>query len=234
VETKVSVAPGKEPILERAIRDSIALKRMIKWGYVRQLGGLYASECDSVAAHSGAVAILAVMIADQHRKEIEDKFGVAISIEDVSLMALFHDFGEGRSGDTGALSFSLRGYCELHSLEREGLIASLNGQESLDRIVSLWDEYRGYTTPEAIVVHMADNLEGLEKALHAARGSREMLADGFRIFAGNLETYKRKKAEGGKVGEVAEYLVSNVLLPGRRFLLDGYGISRPDLSSAEK
>jgi 5'-deoxynucleotidase YfbR-like HD superfamily hydrolase len=222
-----SVALEEERILESAIRDSIALKRMIKWGYVRQFGGLYASECDSVAAHSGSVAILSLMIANQHRDRIQKECDVAISTEDVALMALFHDFGEGRSGDTGALSFSIRGRCELHSLEREGLIASLHGQPLRDRVLALFDEYRGYSTPEAIIVHMADNLEGFEKALHAARGSREVLADGFRILDGNRKIYKRKEDERGKLGAVAEYLVSNVLLPGRKILLESYGLSEP-------
>ncbi len=210
--------------LARMIRDAVAVKRVVKWGYVRQLGGLYPAECDSVAAHTGSVAVLAVMIAGEFRAAIQSVCGVTIAVEEVALMALFHDYGEGRSGDTGASSYSVRGFCNLHPLEREGLAASLAGMQVADRVLRLWDEYRSYRTPEAILVHIADNLEGLEKALHASRGSREVMADSLRIFEENLQIYEAKKAEDAKLGAVAEFLVTRALLPGRALLLDAYGV----------
>ncbi|HTG37046.1 MAG TPA: HD domain-containing protein [Thermoanaerobaculia bacterium] len=205
------------------IRDAVAVKRVIKWGYVRQFGGLYPAECDSVAAHSGSVGALAVLLAAEYRSVIQAACGVTIDIEEVALMALFHDYGEGRSGDTGASSYSVRGFCNLHPLEREGLVASLSGLQFEDRALQLWDDYRAYRTPEAIVVHIADNLEGMEKALHCARGSKEVVTDSFRIFEENLQIYESRKDVDDKLGAVANFLVKNVLLPGRILLADAYG-----------
>ncbi len=224
------VDTAQHEALARMIRDAVAVKRVIKWGYVRQFGGLYPSECDSIAAHTGSVGVLAVLIAAEYRAAILAECEVMINVEEVALMALFHDYGEGRSGDTGASSYSVRGFCNLHPLEREGLAASLSGLQVEERALRLWDDYRAYRTPEAIVVHIADNLEGLEKALHSARGSREVMADSFRIFEENLHIYKDRKEIDAKLGAVAGFLVANVLLPGRTLLTDAYSVRVPQTS----
>ncbi|MCH8342401.1 MAG: HD domain-containing protein [Planctomycetes bacterium] len=211
-------------LLTRLIRDAVAHKRVVKWGYVRQLGGLYPSECDSIAAHSNSVAVLASLIAHQLGSEIESECGVVISAHDVILMATFHDYGEGRSGDTGASSYAIRGTCNLHSLEREGLQASLEGLKASKKIVGLFDDYRAYRTAESLIVHIADNLEGFEKALHAARGSREILDDVTRIFCENLKMYGNRNELDERLGLVANYLVNNVLIPGNQLTADAYGL----------
>lgn len=211
--------------LSRVLRDAIAQKRIVKWGYVRQFGGLYPSECDSVAAHSNAVAALAVILATEYAERICEVSGISIDVGDVSVMGTFHDYGEGRSGDTGAASFAVRGYCNLHPLEREGLVTSLAGLKFEERALRLWDEYRRYATPEAVIVHIADNLEGLEKAFHAARGAREVVADALRISSENLQIYGDRSSVSEGLGKVAELLVREVLLPGRMLLADAYGIT---------
>lgn len=218
-------------VLTRVIRDAVAQKRVIKWGYVRQLGGLYPSECDSVAAHSNAVSALAVILAIEYGDALSAETGATLGLEEISLMATFHDYGEGRSGDTGASSFSVRGYCNLHPLEREGLAASLAGLKCQDRILRLWDDYRAYRTPEAILVHIADNLEGFEKALHAARGAREVIGDVLRLFNENLDIYASRKEIDEGLGRVAEFLVDKVLVPGHRILAAAYGVEIPGNSA---
>jgi hypothetical protein len=146
------------PKLTHVIQDSIAQKRVIKWGYVRSFGGLYASECDTVVAHSSAVATLATMIGYEVAEEMNSVIGVKLNLDEMLLLATFHDLGEGRSGDTGASSHAVRGVCNLHSLEREGLQATVQDLKIEKRILGLFDDYRAYRTPESILVHIADNL----------------------------------------------------------------------------
>jgi len=100
--------------LKETIFDSIATKRTIKWGFVRHAGGLYPSQCDSVAAHSNSVATMSAIFAEEFTELVKEKTGFELNMKKATLMATFHDFGEGRSGDTGASSYSTRGVCNLH------------------------------------------------------------------------------------------------------------------------
>src|SRR6266849_4619315 len=102
------------------IFDAVAAKRSIKTGYVRQPGGLYPSQCDTVASHSHAVSLLSVTIAHEIKDDLE-KIGVRLNLERVATMAIFHDQGETRSGDTGATSYAVYGVCKLYNFEMEGL-----------------------------------------------------------------------------------------------------------------
>ena len=210
--------------LERLIRDAIAQKRVLKWGYVRQFGGLYPSECDSVASHSHAVAVLANIFALELSASIKSATeGYELAIEDVALMAAFHDFGECRSGDTGAASHSVSGTCNLHPLEREGLDACVDGLSCKERVLALWDSYRSGTTPEAMVVRTADLLEGVEKAMHASRGTLEIVTQIRRIVAENVDMFYSRFGEN-EVGKTSEILFKEILLPGLKRLELAYNI----------
>ncbi|VFN03956.1 MAG: HD domain-containing protein [Candidatus Kentron sp. G] len=136
---------------------------------MRQFGGVYPSECDTVAGHSSAVSVLATVLAYEFSEELKSETGVELNLPDVTLMATFHDFGEARSGDTGVSSLSVHSVCKLFPLEREGLEANLKGLKISRRVLELFDDYRGYKTPEALSVHIADNLEGIENLNPAIR-----------------------------------------------------------------
>jgi 5'-deoxynucleotidase YfbR-like HD superfamily hydrolase len=220
--------------LASCIFDSIASKRVVKTGYVRQPGGIYMNECDTIAAHSNAVSVLALQIAFEYADEIKDFAGVALELGDIAMMSIFHDFGETRSGDTGALSKSVYPdeSCKLHYLEREGLVASLSGLKIEPKAVSLFDDYRKYGTPEAIVVHVADNLEGFEKALHCARGSTLISENALEIIEENFEIYNRKKDQHPILGKVCDFLVIEVLSPGVQEILKAYRIEIPRVTHA--
>jgi len=137
-----------------------------------------------------------------------------------------HDFGEGRSGDTGASSYAIRGLCNLHTLEREGLETSLRGLAFQKRALRMWDDFRAYRTPEALLVHVADNLEGFEKGLHASRGAKEILEDAFRVLEQNLQIYQRCHDIDEKLGQVAQYLLDRLLVPGTRIIANAYGADK--------
>ena len=211
-------------MLRRILSDGIAQERVIKWGYVRQLGGLCPAQCDSVGAHAHAVTTIAAVLAYELGEVIETKIDVALDVADMVLMASFHDYGEGRSGDTGASSIAIQGVCNLHSLEREGLDVSLSGLRIHEKVLKLWDDYRAYGTPEAVLVHVCDNLEGYEKALHSARGAREVVEDVERILRENLDIYDRRREFGEDLGRLTAFLVKSILLPGIQIIRDADGL----------
>lgn len=217
----------KKELLSRGIFDAIASKRIVKTGYVGFPGGIYVHECDSVAAHSNAVTILATIIAYEFKDEIKKTAGVELNIGEIALMASFHDFGETKSGDTGAQSKGIypTEYCKLHYLEREGLQTCMQDLKSEEFILILFDKYRKYISPESIIVHIADNLEGFEKAMSCAKGTPAIMNMALRIMKENLDVYGRKKDYDAALGKVCEIMVEKVLLPGLQNIIETYGYS---------
>lgn len=203
--------------------DAVAAKRSIKTGYVRQPGGLYPTQCDTVAAHSHAVSLLAMTIAHEVKDDLE-KMGIHLNLERVATMAIFHDQGETRSGDTGATSHAVYGVCKLYTFEMEGLEATLKGYKVSPLAMELFDEYRKYSSPESLVVHIADNLEGFEKALHSMGNSRMIREDTIRVARENMEFYERRESQ---LKEVADFLVAKVLRPGFQYIAEAYGAEVP-------
>ncbi len=210
--------------LAEIIKDAIAQKRVIKWGYVRQFGGLYPAECDSVAAHSSAVSVLATILSYEYADAIEASTGIRLCLDDIALLAIYHDVGEGRSGDTGAYSHAVRGVCNLHGLEREGLEATVLGLKIQKRVLKLFDDYRSYRTPEAIIVHVADNLEGFEKAVHSCHRSGLMLQQCVEITRENIAIYQHRSAVQSGLGKVCMFVLDNILVPGIKVICDAYGL----------
>jgi 5'-deoxynucleotidase YfbR-like HD superfamily hydrolase len=216
------------------IQDAVAQKRVIKWGYLRQFGGLYPTQCDTVGAHSNTVSVLAAVLGFEYAEDIESATGVRLRLDDVTLLSIFHDLGESRSGDTGAYSHAIRGFCNLHSLEREGLHATVAGFRIEQRVMSLFDDYRGYRTPEAIIVHVADNLEGFEKGAHAGAMHSPLRQTWSDITKSNLHMYREIAAKNDACGRVCVFVVDNILLPGIRAICDAYAINEADILGANE
>ena len=212
-------------ILSRTIFDAIASKRIVKTGFVGLPGGIYIHECDTVAAHSNTVAILATIIACEFKHDILIETGIDINEGEIAIMAVFHDYGETKSGDTGAQSKSVfpTESCKLHYLEREGLQTCMQGLKAGNKILEAFDNYRKYSTPEAIIVHIADNLEGFEKAIYSSRGTPAIMDMAFRIMKENIDIYNRKKFQDEALGKVCSLLVDKVLLPGLQKINEAYG-----------
>lgn len=214
-------------LLERALGDAVATKRMLKTGYVRQFGGLYPTECDTVAAHSHTVSVLAVTLASEVRSAIKKMFGTDLDMEEVALMSIFHDHGEGRSQDPGAISHAI-GSCDARGMERLGLEASVKGFQIESRAMRLYDDYRHYRTLTSVLVHMADTLEGIEKALHSGAGGRspEIVSDAVRSAQGAVQSYLRRKTESAET----KFLVEQILIPGLQVIADRYGVDLLDMA----
>lgn len=85
----------------------------------------------------------------------------------------------------------------------------------------LFDDYRGYKIPEGLIVHIADNLEEIEKGFHSARGSKEIIEDVLKNINSNMEIYRNKKEVDKVLGTVAQFLVKEVLVPGIKIIADG-------------
>lgn len=209
---------------KKSIFDAIASKRILKTGFVGLPGGIYSSECDSIASHSNVVSILALNMAFECAEEIKTLADYDLNIEKIALMAIYHDFGETKSLDTGAQSKGIypNETCKLHYLEREGLTTCLSNMNIKDTIVGYFDDYRKYNSPEAILVHIADNIEGFEKAVYSARGNKPILELAFSILEENLTIYKRK--EHPTLSKVSNFLVENYLSPTIRFIINTYQI----------
>jgi 5'-deoxynucleotidase YfbR-like HD superfamily hydrolase len=99
----------------------------------------------------------------------------------------------------------------------------MQGLKAGDRVLTTFDNYRKYSTPEAIIVHIADNLEGFEKAMYSSRGTPAIMNMAFRIMKENLEIYTRKKDQDEALGKVCALMVDQVLLPGLQKITEAYG-----------
>lgn len=224
-----SMGPRSAIVIEQAVLgalifDVVASKRVIKTGYVRQPAGLYPGQCDTVAAHCHAISALAVVLAIEFKDRLSEQFGFDLNLEKVACMAVFHDHGEARSGDTGATSHALYGHCKLYQLERQGLESSLKGFRAENMLLGFFDEYRQYRTPESILVHMADNLEGFEKALHSSSNHRIHIETALQSCVENITIYRRRVALGAVSGQVINELLEQLLLPGIRVIANTYGV----------
>lgn len=215
-------------ILRRVIFDSISSKRQIKVGYVRQAGGLYANECDTVGAHNYAVAIFATQMGYELKEELEKKFSVVLDMEKLMRIALFHDYGETRSLDTGAQAHSLyegktaARHCELKTAERQGLFRNVEGLRVEQTAMEDFDTYVRRSSPEAMIVGVCDALEGFEKALHAGSNIPGIFSNGLRILKANVRLYRGKADVEKKLGEIGKFLVDEVLILGAEKILDEY------------
>ena len=222
--------------LAQAVFDSVAAKRQIKVGYVRQPGGLYPNECDTVGSHNYAVAILAAKMGYQLRDPLRTEVGVELDLKILMGLALFHDYGETRSLDTGAQIHALhdRGeayhQCQLKTDERLGLYRNVEGLTIESTAMEDFDHYVKRDTPEAIIVGVCDALEGFEKALHAGARIPGIYDDAFRILRENIALYRGKAHVDETLGKVANYVVDQILLPGAQKIVDAYfGIGEIDV-----
>lgn len=218
--------PPERPItparLSSLIFDVVTSKRAIKTGYVRQPGGIYAAQCDTVAAHGYAVTVLSVTLAMQVSAALRERFGIALNIEDVALMAIFHNHEAVRSGDS--TSTSLNDHCKPCSREGEELQANLQGLAGEQKILTLLNDYCCYSTVESLLVHMAEDFESFEKGLHCAAGSRQNVQHVLAVMFESISIYRRGRNTNAHLNMVADFLVESVLLPGAWMIADTYDL----------
>ena len=130
--------------MKRFVDAALDLKDVRRQGWVD--AGLKHPE--SVAGHSYAVAVLAMLISDQ----------TGLDTQKVVKMALLHDMAEGITGDIVPGSMDPD---EKHRLEQEAMLRILDGlpEDLKNAYGSIWREYVAAQTPEARLVHDADRLD---------------------------------------------------------------------------
>ena len=137
------------------------LKRLDRTGWT--LRGL-PNGTESVGAHSFGVAVTAMMIADEVRKE-----SVEVDVEKVIRIALLHDWAEARVGDmprTGTLYFGADVRKQAEQNAFNDIVGSLTSAGAYQK---LYDEYEHRESLEARIVKAADVIDLLIQVLALER-----------------------------------------------------------------
>lgn len=105
------------------------------------------------AEHAWHAALMAVLLSEYSNEPV-DTFKVV-------KMLLIHDLVEIDAGDTYA--FDEAGQATAHIREQEAAdrIFAMLPEDQGQELRSLWDEFEGYTTPEARFAHAMDNFQPL-------------------------------------------------------------------------
>jgi len=123
------------------------LKSLWRQGWLQ--AGLPENACESVADHSFSSAILAWLVAEEYRPELE--------LEKLIKMALLHEVGEIYAGDITP-NDSI-GTQEKFLLEFDSMRKVLKGLPQGKIWSELWEEFERGKTPEAIFIKQIDKLE---------------------------------------------------------------------------
>ena len=137
------------------------LKRLDRTGWT--LRGL-PNGTESVGAHSFGVAVTAMMIADEVRKE-----SVEVDVEKVIRIALLHDWAEARVGDmprTGTLYFGADVRKQAEQNAFNDIVGSLTSAAAYQK---LYDEYEHRESLETRIVKAADVIDLLIQVLALER-----------------------------------------------------------------
>jgi putative hydrolase of HD superfamily len=163
-ENPVNLLATREvPAVIRAYFELNHLKQLYRQGWLNR--GISEAECETVAEHSFATAILALWLAQINFPDLDQ--GKVVQ------MALIHDLGEIYAGDiipADAIDPLEKHRCEANSLQRM-LIRLPNGLEIMD----LWNEFEQGESREAQLVKQADKLEmGLQAEVYRLQGKPQM------------------------------------------------------------
>jgi len=135
---------------------------------------------ESVAEHSYAVALLAMLLAD--RMDIE------INREKLLKIALLHDLPEHMLGDIHAPAGSILGEDVKESAELRILTGLFRGIENGREYVTLWREFADRSSVEGRLVRAVDKLEMFTQAyLYECAGNR--MLDDFWGWDGNVRDF---------------------------------------------
>ena len=99
---------------------------------------------ESVAEHSHRMAVIGYVLASL----------AGADVSKTTLLCLFHDLGEARTGD---LNYVNQLYARPH--EREAVMDATEGTGLESAIMALWDEHHAGESLEAVLAHDADQLD---------------------------------------------------------------------------
>lgn len=145
--------------LLRAWFEISHLKQLYRQGWLKR--GVPAENCESVAEHSFAVAVLCVLLIEAH--------DLPLDREKALLMALAHDLGEIRAGDITPADGVPP--AEKARREREAVEAVLAGAPGGGPLRAAWEEFEAGESAEARFVREVDRLEmGLQAGIYEHQG----------------------------------------------------------------
>ncbi len=164
-DDSIELRPGADPVLASYYR-LMRLKRLYRQGWLKR--GVPAELCESVAEHSFATALLALLLAGEAATKES-----GIDRDKAVLMALVHELGESYAGDITPVDGVSKD--DKFRLERESIERALEGHPDSAWFLDLWEEFERCESPEARFVRELDRLEmGLHAALHKAEGHAGM------------------------------------------------------------
>jgi len=139
------------------------LKRLYRQGWLKR--GVDEVDCESVADHSFAVAMLALLAPLPA--------GLKLDRSKAALLALVHELGEVYAGDITPVDGVSP--AEKAALERDSLARVLKGHGEAEMLLAFWEEFETGSTAEARWVRELDRLEmGLQAALYREEGKPRM------------------------------------------------------------
>ena len=154
------------------LAQASTLKRLPRTGWL--LAGVL--PCETVADHTAGVALLTLGLAaainqDWRAVGLEQPLdsGVAVTI------AVLHDLAESQVTDLPRRSARLIGAAVKRQAEAAALDEILQPLPGGAAYVALWQEYVDSASPEARLVHDADQLEMVHQALHYERAGHRVL-----------------------------------------------------------
>jgi putative hydrolases of HD superfamily len=125
----------------------VHLKRLFRQGWLRV--GVPESQCESVAEHAFATALLALFVAEDRFPDLDR--GKVVEI------ALLHDLAEVFAGDITIHDGVSKD--DKARREREAMTRLLDGAPGRDRLMATWEEYESQASREAVLVKQIDRLE---------------------------------------------------------------------------
>lgn len=125
----------------------VHLKRLFRQGWLR--AGVPEGQCESVADHAFATALLALFVAEERFPDLDR--GKVVEI------ALLHDLAEVFAGDITIHDGVSKD--EKARREREAMTRLLDGVAGRERFLSVWEEYESQASREAVLVKHIDRLE---------------------------------------------------------------------------
>jgi putative hydrolase of HD superfamily len=139
------------------------LKNLYRQGWLQR--GVPKERCESVAEHTFATAVLALLLAEAYFPQLDAC--------QVARLGLIHDFGEVYTGDlTPQDRVKAR---EKHRLEREAVRKIFSRLPQGEQYARLWEDYEKGATPEARFVKQIDRLEmGLQAWVYERQGMGSM------------------------------------------------------------
>ncbi len=149
--------------LLRIILEANELKSIPRMGWT--VRGVRNGE--SVAEHSYAVALIALMMAE--------RMSVAIDRGKLLAIALLHDLPEYMLGDIHAPATRMLGEDVKEAAEERILRRLFEGLEDGDRLVRLWKEFADRSSVEGRLIRAIDKLEMFTQAYRYEREGNRML-----------------------------------------------------------